>query len=174
MDSADDFDDFQKPCPQRDRKRRNRRRLLLGGAVAKKPKRTSKWWVLQPSKVKLDERFEGKPIGLGVFTTRRVKMRLYFSGGEYTCLTKISRRSSQRDYAVTSDDVNYVFTPTEVDIERGNLRCVWRINHSADHPTHRLEWDNAESQSYPYGRPVLIPLRILEVGEELTFDYNNK
>ena len=173
----DSDDDFQKPCPRRDRKRRNRiRRLLMETVttVTKKPKRTSQWWVLQPSKVKRDDRFEEKPIGLGVFTTRRVKIKIYFSGGKYTCLTKISRNSIQRDYAVCSDDVNYVVTPTEIDIKTGSLRCCWRINHSTDRPTHRLEWDNTESQSHPHGRAVLIPLRTLEAGEELTFDYNNK
>ena len=66
MESADDFDDFEKPYTRRDKKRRNRRLRLLVGTVTKKPK-SSKWLVLESSKVKRDERFEEKPIGLGVF-----------------------------------------------------------------------------------------------------------
>ena len=170
----DSDDDFQKPCPRRDRKRRNRRRLLMG-TVTKKPKRSSKWWVLQPSKVKRDERFEDKPLGLGVFTTTRLKgKKIYFSGGEYICLTRLPLTSRRRDYGVCSDDVNYVFTPTDLDIETGSLRHCWRINHSTINPTHSLEWDDTESWSYPYGRPVLVPLRVVKVGEELTYDYRNE
>ena len=75
----------------------------------------------------------------------------------------------------SSDDVNYVVTPTDLDIETGSLNFCWRINHSTISPTHRLEWDNRVYQSHPYGRAVLIPLRVVKTGEEeLTFDYNNK
>ena len=174
MDSADDLDDFEKPCPRRDRKRRNRRLRLLGGAKPKKMKKKAKWWVLKDSEVKRADRFEGKPIGRGVFATRRVKKKIYFTGGEYMCLTKIHRDCIRRDYAVCSYDINYVVTPTVVDIQTGNLRYCWMINHSTKDPTHIVDWDNTESQSYPYGRGVLIPLRTVEKGGELTFDYNNK
>ena len=102
---------------------------------------------------------------------------IYFSGGEYICLTRLSLTSRRRDYVVCSDDANYVFTPTDLDIETTgslSLRYCWRINHSTINPTHSLEWDDTESQSYPHGRPVLVPLRVVKVGEELTFDYRNK
>ena len=54
--------------------------------------------------VKRDASFEKKPIGLGVFATRRVKKKIYFSGGEYICLTKLPLTSRRRDYAVCCDD----------------------------------------------------------------------
>ena len=170
MDLDDlDFESPSRGRERRKRKRRNRLRRLLG-----KKKRPTKWWVIKDSKVKVDERFEDKPLGLGVFTTRRLRKKIYFSGGEYICLTRLPLTSRRRDYAVCSDDVNYVVTPTDLDIETGSLRYCWRINHSTINPTHLLEWDNRESQSHPCGRAVLIPLRVLEVGEELTFDYRNK
>ena len=167
--------DFESPSrrKRRERKQRNRIRRLLRGTT-KTSERPTKWWVIKPSEVEVDERFEDKPLGLGVFTTRRVKETIYFEGGEYICLTRLKLTSRRRDYAVCSDDKNYVVTPTDLDIERGSLNYCWRINHSTSNPTHELEWDNTESQSHPYGRPVLIPLRFVEVDEELTFDYCNK
>ena len=74
--------------------------------------------VIKESKVKVDERFEDKPLGLGVFTTRRVKETIYFEGGEYICRTRLKLTSRRRDYPVCSDDKNYVVTPTDLDIER--------------------------------------------------------
>ena len=165
--------DFESPSQQkrRERKQRNRIRRLLG---KKKPKRQTKWWVIKESEVDVDERFEDKPLGLGVFTTRRlVNETIYFEGGEYICLTRLSLTSRRRDYAVCSDDINYVVTPTDIDIETGSLRYCWRINHSTIDPTHRLEWDGTESQTHPYGRAVLVPLRVVLAGEEITYDYRN-
>ena len=173
MDS-DDLD-FESPSQRKRRERKRRNCLIRRFLGKKKPKRQTKWWVIKESKVKVDERFEDKPLGLGVFTTRRVKETIYFEGGEYICLTRLKLTSRRRDYyAVCSDDKNYVVTPTDLDIERGSLNYCWRINHSTINPTHELEWDNTESQSHPYGRPVLKPLRFVEVDEELTFDYCNK
>ena len=76
--------------------------------------------MIKESKVPRDERFEDKSRGLGVFTTRRLEgKKIYFSGGEYICLTRLPLTSRRRDYAVCSDDINYVVTPTDLDIERG-------------------------------------------------------
>ena len=83
MDS-DDLD-FEPPS-YRARKRRLRRMKLLGTGTkkSKRLRRPTKWWVTKDSKVERDERFEDKPIGLGVFTTRRVeKKKIYFYGGEF-------------------------------------------------------------------------------------------
>ena len=171
-----DLDDLDFESPSwRERRKLKRRNRLLRSLGKKKSKRPTKWWVIKESEVDVDERFEDKPLGLGVFTTRRLKgKKIYFSGGEYICLTRLDLTSRRRDYGVCYDDGNYIYTPTDLDIETGSLRYCWRINHSTINPTHSLEWDDTESQSYPYGRPVLVPLRVVKVGEEITFDYRNK
>jgi len=80
----------------------------------------------------------------------------------------------QMDYGIKADDPCYCITPTHKQIQTGKLKHCWRINHSSYQPTHRLEFDKTENIKYPYGRPVLIPLRTLEAGVEITFDYNNE
>ena len=59
------------------------------------------------SEVKRVKRFEDKPIGLGVFTTRRLeKKKIYFYGGEFIWLTKLpltSRREEITRCALTTE-----------------------------------------------------------------------
>jgi len=156
-DSGEDSDsDFIK-TPPRKRKRKKRRK--------------TRWWNIKASKLKRDERFEDKDLGDGVFTTRRIKVRIYFEGGIHQCKTSMTKR--QLDYGVQSDYPNYCWTPTDKDIEDGKLHRSWKINHTVKEPTHELLWDEA-TYKYPYGRPYLEPLMTLEKETELSYDYNNK
>ncbi len=80
----------------------------------------------------------------------------------------------QKDYAIASGyDEDYVFTPRDEDIINGKLSYPWRINHSSDTPTHELRYDPTICDKYPHGRPYLTPKRVVSVGEEITFNYNN-
>ena len=176
----DDLSDFEETTQtkkwkrKRDKLLRKRKITKTSKSKVKKSKRSkSKWCVLKDSKVTRDERFKERPTGLGVFATRKIKKKIYFYG-EWVCKTKVSRTSQRYYYGVTSDFNNYMITPTEEQIESGNLKYYWRINHSTHLPTHRLEYDCTSGHGYLYGRPVLIPLRTVKAGEEITFDYNNK
>ena len=164
MDSDDDSD-FVNPPWKRPRGTRT--------FPAKKRRKRSKkrWWRIGPSRVDPDPRFKDKPLGLGVFTTRPIKVRIFFCG-EFICKTKTT--VWERDYGIETDFPNYIITPTDSQIRTGNLKYYWRINHDSTDPTHRLEYDLRLRTDYPNGRPVLIPLRSLGVDEEITFDYNNK
>jgi len=163
---TDDDKDFVNP-PHRKRPRGE-------GKFSKKKSRKrhqQRWWTLRPSEVTRDPRFEDKPLGLGVFATRPIKKKIYFDG-EFKCKTLMTDR--ERDYGIQTDIPNYIITPTDSQIRTGDLKYYWRINHSTDKPTHRLEYDCRLSRRYPHGRPVLIPLRSVRIGDEITFDYNNK
>ena len=155
-------DDFVNPPFKKSRRRKNKRKR------SKKP-----WWILKDSKVIRSDRFGDRPLGLGVFARRSIKTKIYFYG-QFVSKTTMSRTDPRQHYGVTTDFPNYMISPTTTQIETGDLDYPWRINHSTDNPSHRLEYDGLSSTGYPFGRPVLIPLRRLRVGDEVTFDYNNK
>ena len=121
MDSDDDSD-FVNPPWKRPRGTRT--------FPAKKRRKRSKkrWWRIGPSRVDPDPRFKDKPLGLGVFTTRPIKVRIFFCG-EFICKTKTT--VWERDYGIETDFPNYIITPTDSQIRTGNLKYYWRINHDS-------------------------------------------
>ena len=164
---TDDDKDFVNPPPRK----RPRGTGKFSGKISKKRLR-KRWWKIRPSRVPRDSRFEDKDLGDGVFTRRKtMKKKIYFTGGVHQSKTNMT--SQQIDYGVQSDYPNYCFTPTDEDITNNKLHMCWKINHNCRNPTHRLYWSES-THEYPYGRPYLVPLRIVKINEELSYDYNNK
>ena len=55
---------------------RKRRRMKKKSRKKSKKKHQQRWWRIGPSLVPRDPRFKDKSLGLGVFTTRPIKVRI--------------------------------------------------------------------------------------------------
>jgi hypothetical protein len=165
-----DFEDGPGNEPPRPKKRPRGVRTFPRKRLKKKIEQ--RWWEIRPSHVSRDIRFNDKKIGLGVFSTRRSFRTIHFNGVHQL---KTTMTSQQRDYGIESGfDEDYVFTPTDKDITNNMLSHSWRINHSIKNPTHELHYDPVMCPQHPHGHSCLTPLRWLDSGDEITFDYNNK
>ena len=118
MDSDENDRDFVNPPWLRVKKRKR------SGKISKKktrkiPKKQKQWWKIDKSRVTRDPRFEEKPVGLGVFTTRRIGRKKIYFNGEFKCKTHMA--VWERDYGIETDYPNYIITPTDHQIRTGNL-----------------------------------------------------
>lgn len=111
--------------------------------------------------------------GLGVFTRVRGRVTIIFTSASTVRIKRTEVVGAQHEYRVDcGDDEDYVFAPTldtlTPSIHSHPLSWFWRIQHSSQSPTHASDWD-------PYAHHFrLVPLRVLEVGDEVTFHYHWK
>lgn len=105
--------------------------------------------------------------GLGLFARVRCRLTIVFQS---MCTVRILRgqlSDRQLEYRVDcGDDEDYVFTPTLRSLTPPHIvTYFWRIQHNSKAPTHALDWDPAPHHMR------LVPLRVLEAGDEVTFNY---
>ena len=89
-------------------------------------------------------------------------------------LETLKKGSQQWKYAVESGfDEDKVIVPTEKSIQDCNVPFPFRVQHQSLYPTHEMHWVD-DARDYPHSYPVLLPMRPISKGDEVTFNYNIK
>ena len=152
-DVDSDFEDVVKKVPRRKR-------------TKKKGEKKGRWEV-KKSRQRDDEKYPGQDPGLGLFTKRPGDHVIRFRGKNTVVILIKELSKEQHVYKAESGfDEDYVVVPTQESLLRNKPDFFWRVQHNRTNPTHRLGY-------YDYGDYLfLVPLLTLNVGDEITFDYN--
>ncbi len=111
--------------------------------------------------------------GLGVFQEVNGRFNIRVKGTGIESIDKGDLHPLQDKYKMESGfNEDNVITPTLASIRSGNIPMPFRVQHSADNPTHEMDWREDEfGRDYPYSYPVLLGTFLLG-NTEVTFDYN--
>lgn len=112
--------------------------------------------------------------GWGLFQKFDGMISIKFVGDDIISVRRdsLKKGSQQWKYAVDSGyDEDYVIVPTKASIDSCKVPFPFRVQHSTHYPSHKLDWVE-DPRDYPHSYPVLKPVRTLNKGDEITFDYN--
>ena len=111
-------------------------------------------------------------IGLGVYQNRTGACLFRVVGPNVESIDKSAIHRLQKPYAIQSAyDEDKVIVPTVDSIRLGNIPVPFRVQHSSDSATHKLDY-HEHALDYPFSYPVLVPNGIIVAGTEISFDYN--
>ena len=68
-------------------------------------------------------------------------------------------------------DEDFVICPTLESIRTNDIPLPFRVNHDQFFPTHKLIWI-PDQLDYPHSHYILIGVKSIQSGTEISFDYN--
>ena len=117
-----------------------------------------------------------KDPGFGVFQEVHGRFLFQVTGPGVESMEKEKMVEEQKKYAMDSGfDEDKVIVPTLESIRSGIISLPFRIQHSKDNPTHKMDWREDEmGRDFPHSCPILVPIGPgnLVPNTEITFDYN--